>query len=381
MKKLTLKRLGMSNNIRQVEAYDENGTTVSFIAQKTESQIITSKEKFDTKDNNTDKSLGVLYPTDNSYEGFKSYYALNSNIRGDDMIGPSGNFNGGLCQYKDSIVGLKLETLNGIQTKITDDTYFPIDNNLTVYKRRFATMTTSEFEGLSAEQFILSGMPFAHIHDIPTDNVTYDFDRGYMYTTYFQTQSFLDNNYNMSGNIDIPNETITVENTRTYRKCGVSDDTLWLSWQPDMSYSGSWAPTVVSSVVRPEQTFNNEIQPFHFLSANTSADPLWLYEQLTNVQNYNNPPVSVSISATDSLLKSAKYQFIEKIEGVTIETQVGHKSNVFSLRIKNAGINERITDVTLKKNVQDGFKNVIRNLIDKIKPAHTTLWKIEFTGQ
>lgn len=379
MKKLTIKRIGMSNNIRQVEAFDDAGNTVSFIAQKTDSQIFTSKEKFDTKDGDT--FLGVLYPTDNSYEGFKSYYALNSDIRGDDMIGPSGNFNGGICQYKDSIIGLKLETLNGIQTKISDTDYFPVDNGLTIYKRRFNTLTTTEFEGLSAEQFILSGMSFSHIHDMPTNSITYDFDRGFMYSTYFQTQNFLDNNYNMSGDISISDETLSVDNTRTYRKCGVSDDTLWVSWQPDTTYSGSWAPTILSSVVRPEQTFDSNVAAYQFTSANTSGDPLWLYESVTNVQNYNEPPIMVGLESGTSTLKSANYQFVEQIEGIVVETQVGHKSNVFSIRINDAGINERISDDTLKKNVQDGFKTVIRNLIDKIKPAHTTLWKIEFTGQ
>lgn len=76
------------------------------------------------------------------------------------------------------------------------------------------------------------------------------------------------------------------------------------------------------------------------------------------------------------------YEFVERIKGVNrIGMDKLHKSNIFSIEINNSKLNENITDANLRQKVQKSVVNVIKEVIKKIIPAHTKLWKIDWTGE
>jgi hypothetical protein len=86
--------------------------------------------------------------------------------------------------------------------------------------------------------------------------------------------------------------------------------------------------------------------------------------------------VSVSKIDEDVML----YEFAERIEGVYPMREIPlHISNLFSIRIRNSNINESYSGDD-KENIQKTIDNIIGNIIDKITPVHTQLFKIEWIG-
>lgn len=105
---------------------------------------------------------------------------------------------------------------------------------------------------------------------------------------------------------------------------------------------------------------NNNLQVEHYL----------LPEQITLLDDND---------ATGPIFNN--YEFIERIKGVNrIGMDKLHKSNIFSIEINNSKLNENIIDLTLRQRVQKSVINVIKEIIKKIIPAHTKLWKIDWTG-
>jgi hypothetical protein len=75
------------------------------------------------------------------------------------------------------------------------------------------------------------------------------------------------------------------------------------------------------------------------------------------------------------------YEFVERIAGLhKLQTVGGHKSNIYSIKINNSGLNERITDTELRDRIQTMVEKSIRNAVIRITPSHTQLWKVMWTG-
>lgn len=77
----------------------------------------------------------------------------------------------------------------------------------------------------------------------------------------------------------------------------------------------------------------------------------------------------------------SEYEFVERIKGlIKFKPVDGHKSNVYSIRIKNSGLNTSIIDTTIRANIHSIIDSAIRNVVSRISPVHTQLWKIEWYG-
>lgn len=74
------------------------------------------------------------------------------------------------------------------------------------------------------------------------------------------------------------------------------------------------------------------------------------------------------------------YDLAERIRGLFKFKPVGlHKSNIYSIRISNSGLNS-ITDTDLRENVREIVEKTLLDMMKKIAPAYTQLWKVEWVG-
>ena len=77
---------------------------------------------------------------------------------------------------------------------------------------------------------------------------------------------------------------------------------------------------------------------------------------------------------------SENYDLAERVRGLyKFKPADLHKSNVYSIRIKNSGLN-RIADDTLRTNIQNIVAEELLKTVKKLQPAHTQLWKVEWEG-
>lgn len=79
----------------------------------------------------------------------------------------------------------------------------------------------------------------------------------------------------------------------------------------------------------------------------------------------------------------SKFQYVEKFAGEHYyKNMTRHKSNIFSLEVKNSGLSEESSDSKetkeIKQAVRNSFEEAIRKSIHRYAPAETTLWKIDF---
>lgn len=76
-----------------------------------------------------------------------------------------------------------------------------------------------------------------------------------------------------------------------------------------------------------------------------------------------------------------KYENVERFKGLYKYKQTAlHKSNIYSIKIKNSGLNSNITDVEVKNNLRTIIETTLHNVVKRIAPANTALWKIEWEG-
>jgi hypothetical protein len=75
-----------------------------------------------------------------------------------------------------------------------------------------------------------------------------------------------------------------------------------------------------------------------------------------------------------------KYDLAERVRGLfKFKPADTHKSNIFSVRINNSGLN-MIADLGLRGKIQTIVEETLLDIMKKITPAHTQLWKVEWTG-
>lgn len=89
------------------------------------------------------------------------------------------------------------------------------------------------------------------------------------------------------------------------------------------------------------------------------------------------------------------YELVERVKGLYKFRPIeGHKSNVYSIRINNSGLNETIADMSnpdtgalsgyttsgIVIELKEIIKKSVHEAVKKIAPSHTQLWKIEYTG-
>lgn len=75
------------------------------------------------------------------------------------------------------------------------------------------------------------------------------------------------------------------------------------------------------------------------------------------------------------------FELVERIYGLYKFTPYdGHKSNVYSIRIYNSGLNEGITDTSVRGEIQNIVEKAMLKSIKKISPAGTQLWMLDWSG-
>jgi hypothetical protein len=112
----------------------------------------------------------------------------------------------------------------------------------------------------------------------------------------------------------------------------------------------------------------------------------FIYDDFVSTQSLyvQNIPEILLMEETDDSVGPIynNYEFIERIKGVNrLGQDKLHKSNIFSIKINNSKLNNAITDTVSREQVQTSVNNVIKEVIKKITPAYTQLWKITWAGE
>ena len=107
-----------------------------------------------------------------------------------------------------------------------------------------------------------------------------------------------------------------------------------------------------------------------YLKVGKSQEHLWL-----SYKYYRDYPTSVQ-----------EFELVERVGGLYKYRPIeGHKSNIYSIRIFNSGLNEGLDNTDEQKVIQTNLRNIIdttiRNVVKKIAPSSTQLWKVDWVGR
>lgn len=96
----------------------------------------------------------------------------------------------------------------------------------------------------------------------------------------------------------------------------------------------------------------------------------------------NNLVISLEDAEQDTGDELRHYEFLERIDHVKkMKPDRKHKSNLYSVELKDTGLNESIEQLPAKDAIQSSVKKVVRDVCEKIRPADTNLFKVELTGE
>lgn len=102
-----------------------------------------------------------------------------------------------------------------------------------------------------------------------------------------------------------------------------------------------------------------------YLKVGKTQETMWLsYKYLTETANITRD-----------------YSYVERVRGLYKYRPIdGHKSNIYSIRINNSGLNELLTDEDMKYELRKIIESTVATAVKKIAPINTQLWKIMWTG-
>ena len=88
----------------------------------------------------------------------------------------------------------------------------------------------------------------------------------------------------------------------------------------------------------------------------------------------------------EDLTRVQEFELVERVGGLyKYRGFEGHKSNIYSIRINNSGLNEDLNNsseqLEIQTNLREIIEDTVRNVVKKIAPASTQLWKIEWQGR
>jgi len=319
---------------------------------------IDNTTKYQIKDIIRDIWLGCIYASEDfRQENATANPDVNVSYATDvQMLGAEGPIEQ-IAQLDNSALGFKTNSLESTRYWNFDtDQYEELPENVVIYNPPptdvsgnpdYTSGWYNELSGLP--RAILSGVQFAHMSEIPIDLVYYNFDRGDMYMDEFALQTFADYKYDVDIDINdgisgIIHDAVKLNGTRIYERLGTNASIIWTSYNVGTNYGNS--EVVVDPIPEGSGTV-------------------------------------INVEITDTLSGGVwDYQFIERIRGVA-RSGVGaeHKSNVYSIEIKNSQLNESITDDDQRELVQRIVERAVKDFAKKAAPAHTQLWKIVWTGK
>jgi hypothetical protein len=337
---LKLKRITTGAFAKTIEASDE-----AHILQKNDPSSATPY-KYMINDNDTGKWLGNIFKS-------SSFYMEHQNVLvgGETVRGPKSAWKH-IAQCADSSFNLKEATKSGVSWTYLSDTNFTNENlGIALYNPDILGNPATNFNATSSVWVFLEGVPFNFLSDQPMSIGYYDYDQGVLQASQFKTKNMYDYDYNVSAQfIEIsPTDTIgNIEDTRDYINARGGGRDVWLSYKVGADLSGLLSDTEITSA-------GNEL----------SGTPI------ITVSEYNNKDTGVYA-----------YEMVERFKGIVLlETTGLHKSNLFSIKLVDTKLNNAITDENVREFIQFGINNVIKELMKKITPANTQLFKIIWEGE
>jgi hypothetical protein len=210
-------------------------------------------------------------------------------------------------------------------------------------------------------KWLLSGIAYNWLAEIPCDRTEYypDFENGILSLNMGNMKNFYDPRWNVSASVSANYAMIApsglvvsgeLNNCRFYTNMRVNDEILWAAYSFGDQYRLSAQITELSGI-----------------GWATSSN---IYPTVLPMSAFNSIP-STSAYA---------YEHIERLAGFNrLQPSRLHKSNLFSIRINNSGINESMA-LSARTNIQKSINNIIEGIIKKIIPAYCQLFKIYYTG-
>lgn len=335
--------------------------------------------KYKTQDIYRNVWLGGIF---NSNE-FNLLDQYNNTSDSDIVYGPLGNFKATI-QCGDVAISIKPKTWHGVSYKVGDGF---VEEQLAVIvhdKENMANGDYPNFTDLSDEEdpyAVLTGMDFDFMTKSPLTLNYYNFDTGEMWGNSFK----LKNPYNLEWDVDaeISNDELnaTLKDNRRYNKIGICDNKAWLSYKTCDSFTGDKVDYF--NVTREEYKIGHNPQCFVERDITGDGvvplpeDPL-LYDMDLD-KPYDDHFVPKALYGSDYML----YEHVESIlpESRRLVSERSHKSNIYSIRITDSGLNERIVDLETRQTVQDSINTTIREMVKKAAPVDTQLWQIIWEGE
>lgn len=149
----------------------------------------------------------------------------------------------------------------------------------------------------------------------------------------------------------------------------------------DYDYSMKYTPIVHGASVSANGANNRK-----YIGIDTCGDITYLVYRnnlsyTTNTGIYNTSSVTLSANTVIEDVANT-YQHIEVINSMNrYNNQIGHKSNLYSLNIQNAGLNTSSMSEINKNKIKKSIVNSIRNITKNMMPASTQLYNVYWTGE
>lgn len=336
-----LKRITTGAFARTVESSDQ-----AHVLQRNDP---TSDEpnKFMTYDPDTSKWLGNIFKS----ESFKMEH--NNILNGGEIVrGPKSAWKH-IAQCGDDSFNLKEATTTGVEwtIDIQKESYAQENLGIALYNPAILGVPPTNWDATSSVWAFLSGVPFNFISNQPMSLQYYDYERGALEASNIKTKNMYDYDYNVSAMFTEVSSDINrglIRDTRDYINTRNGGGDIWMSYKVGGALSGN--------------LFKTEITSEGIEISGPAIIPVTNFETL-----------STGVYA---------YEMIERFKGIVLlETTGLHKSNLFSIKIVDSQLNNAIVDKKVRDFIQSGINTVIKELMVKITPAHTQLFKIIWQGE
>lgn len=223
---------------------------------------------------------------------------------------------------------------------------------------------SADNEDAMANKWELSGMGWNYFIEAPIESSEFwvDFYEGRFQCNFGNMKNEYDPCWNLSAEVSadytVSPGMVTsaiIRNTRYYTNFNVNEECVWAAYTFGKDYNNSTNPEILSSIG-------------YYVEGNIKPTCI----PMEPVSTPYLPPSSAHM-----------FEHIERIAGFNRFGNLQlHKSNLFSVAIKDSGINSTFIGTSADKmNIQQSITNIITNIVKKISPAHTELFKIYFTGK
>lgn len=272
------------------------------------------------------------------------------------MVSPSVKFLTNNDVFPDSSYVMQLQErptntyLYPTPSQLGSTTYFDFISAQYIYGDATNQINYSVISSIFDPVVNLLSVKYNYLVDIQENSLYNNYKYGYILANTIQCKNQLGSNYSMnvsqtySGN----NKQYEMTGCRDYCGVGKYSTTLYLKYRDSVNY----------------QSDNGQVV------------------EVDGIISKNIKNTSISSYVMSETKPKYSYQHIETIRSINkFNNNIGHKSNLFSIRIRNSGLN---TTTLLNEKARSLFKkdieNNVRLLANMICPANTQLFNVYFTG-